>query len=299
MADKFRIPFRPQGGSVPPRPVPGSLLNPALRPDWPGTPSWLTSLNQPIFQRLQPPTRCATEADKVRNLQNHIAAIQAAHRDMMKANDKIDFGNRAIVVTGLIRDTCVGFLDLAASLVPGKAAQNVAKAGSTAVSVADSAGEILAGTADPTTIALRTLGNVNGSLKPTSVGGQIAQLKVKQFTNLAPGVVAGVKGDRVKAQAELQKGTINTLIDTVSASVKAASTAPTDKYARTVQGLGVVKAALNYNAAVAARLDTYLNDQTANRISRAEFETSHKTQIRRLEEALRAAQREHTICSVR
>lgn len=256
---------------------------------------------QPLVHQfnLQIPQSCADSSAKIANIRRHIAAAEKLHQELMSIQDKIEFGNKGIVVTGLIRDTCVAFLDLAASILPDRnPAQGTARIASASVGIGDSLGEILSGNANWSTIGIRTVDNINSAVQGKSAGAQLAQLKIRQVTDMAPAAVSAAQRDTAKAKAEAQQGAVNTAFDTVSGVIAMGSTAADDNYSSISRSLSGVKAAYTYNVAVASRLDTYLQDQTDVAAARAGYVQSYRQQIAKLTNDLRAALSEFERCAV-
>ncbi len=58
------------------------------------------------------PQSCVDVSGKVSNIRRQIAALDEMTQARMEINRKIAFGNRAILIAGIVQDTCVAFLDL-------------------------------------------------------------------------------------------------------------------------------------------------------------------------------------------
>ena len=233
--------------------------------------------------RLLEGSSCLTLFEKGENIRRHMRALDSANAEMIRIKDRLEFLDKAILVTTLIRDTSHAFLDMAGAALPG--ADRVSKPALFAIDGFTSAGELATGQGDAAKIALRTANSVNSVTMPGKYSN-VAQYKAQQAINLAQGSkdMADAK-DRATRQMQGNKMSINLLADSVKSmadmSIKDAKNVRDT--GRVVGGVAVaIKAAYSYRVNVTQAFEQYAKSSEDNAMDRASLLNAHTISMQRL-----------------
>lgn len=236
--------------------------------------------------RLLEGSSCLTLFEKGENIRRHMRALESANAEMMRIKDRLEFLDKAILVTTLIRDTSYAFLDMAGAALPG--ADRVSKPALIAIDSVTSAGEIRTGQGDAATIALRTANSVNSLNMPGKLSN-VAQYKAQQALNLAQGAkdMADAK-DRATKQMQGNKMSIALMADSVKSWADMAVRDPKNVRdpGRIVGGVAVaIKAAYSYHANVTLAFEQYAKSSEDSAMDRAALLNAHTISMQRLRKA--------------
>lgn len=233
--------------------------------------------------RLLEGSSCLTLFEKGENIRRHMRALDSANAEMIRIKDRLEFLDKAILVTTLIRDTSYAFLEMAGAALPG--ADRVSKPALFAIDGFTSAGELATGQGDAAKIALRTANSVNSVTMPGKYSN-VAQYKAQQAINLAQGSkdMADAK-DRATRQMQGNKMSINLLADSVKSmadmSIKDAKNVRDT--GRVVGGVAVaIKAAYSYHVNVTQAFEQYAKSSEDNAMDRASLLNAHTISMQRL-----------------
>ncbi|MEL7090452.1 MAG: hypothetical protein AAFN94_01840 [Pseudomonadota bacterium] len=228
---------------------------------WPGA-----SANNHAKQ-IYMPQSCVGYSDKISNLERTIANLEKEFDAALDHARYVGRLNKGLLVASVIKDTCVGFLDVGASVLKmagmTKAAE-VAEKGVAAIDFAD-------------TTTNFAMGNINGAQAATSyshlAAGQMkddnmTQAATKYVTQTYTGagkVMANSVGQpKAKAQ-DAGKGYVkDQIMNTADVIVKGAKESKQpwgDKLGGIMNGVKLMVAADNYGNALEKTFDTYLEEK--------------------------------------
>ncbi|MGR3468164.1 MAG: hypothetical protein ACU0CI_09800 [Shimia sp.] len=156
--------FDPLRGQSTPMTGLGSLASGGTTtPTLPGLlrPTWQSGTG--FSKNVQRPQSCGSERDKVANLRRLIAAHEADIKQIERFKDTQDLINGAYIVTAVVLETSIAFLDLAAAMLKpiNKGAYAYAKAGLLSIETAGTVSEVAYGQ--------RSVGSAVGHLADKSV----------------------------------------------------------------------------------------------------------------------------------
>lgn len=198
-----------------------------------------------IYRRhhLTPPQSCSTHIDKIASLSRHMAAMEETHRELMLIQDRLDFANKAYTFARLVKDTCVGFLELAGA-IGGPQAARVSGLATAAVDTAQSASEVAHGQADTAEVVRRSLGTLN-SMGESGPGGTFMRMKIQQGMDIEK-MANDIRNaeSRSEAQRRFINGMFQTLANTVASMAELAENQTLGR------AVALVKAVQNYRSSL-------------------------------------------------
>lgn len=212
------------------------------------------------------PQTCQAESQKVTNLRNQIKELESHLVEINKMESKMEFLSTGKLVAAFTAETCIGFLDLAASIlsaVPGgKAAENVAKNGMASIKFSKDMGEFSTGKINTTQLVYRTSQNIK-SVTPADNLGSKAILKSSETALNAFGVAVGeMEGSEFAYKAGLSNAQM--VSDALEESMGEKA-----KTVRVLKGLfafeAVVGAAQSYQDSLDKIFDERLDEADKNR----------------------------------
>lgn len=212
------------------------------------------------------PQTCQAESLKVTNLRNQIKELESHLVEINKMESKMEFLSTGKLVAAFTAETCIGFLDLAASIlsaVPGgKAAETVAKNGMASIKFTKDMGEFRTGKIDTTQLVYRTTQNVK-SVTPAETLGSKTLLNTSGTALNAFGVAVGeMEGSEFAYKAGLSNAQM--MSDAVEETLGEKA-----KTVRVLKGLfafeGVVSAAKSYQDSLDKIFDERLDEIDKNR----------------------------------
>lgn len=232
--------------------------------------------------RLQPVDRCVSQAEKIANIQRHMQALETTHRELLKIQDRLDLANKAYTFARLVKDTSIGFLDLAASALAGPAGRT-ARGGIAAIDAATSLSEIAHGQGNAATIAMRTANSVNSLINADTPVGKVVQMKANQALGLTQGILdMNNAANRADRQQQVEKMGVALTADSIASIAGLASVREGDVSSKVGRVAELVKAAYNYNAALTETFDQRLRTVEDIRATRDAYIHSHRMAMIRL-----------------
>lgn len=251
---------------------------------------------KPIYKlnAVSSPQSCGHLAKKVTNIRAKIKSIEDIAADRLARNSKISGLNKALLIAGVVQDTCVAFLDLAAALVPDERVQRVAKAGVWSISTAETASQLAYGQTDMVSASHKTIDSTIGALSPKTTIGKTTQHIAQSHSAIAGVAITDLKGGDTKSEAK--KMMINTAFDKVQFMLDVGNTTDNTIAKKVGSGLGLAKAALNYRMALEKRSKDYWDEQTDLVVDEAETKTRNTIAVRRITTDLNAAIAEFDAC---
>lgn len=236
------------------------------------------------------PQSCVDLSDKIRNIGTKIQSLEDI-TNAQKANNAWQMRlNKGLLVATIIRDTCVGFLDMAAALAPTEQQQKFAGIGSTLITSTQTMGEYYTGDANMGDVALKAASEFSGH-KSSSTPMGIATNHVAQTHIGAAGVAnTAFKGDKSATQKAGLKYAVDLSFDNAILITDMTKDQPgTPVMGKVGAGLRVAKAASSYGFALDTAQDNYWSEH--DRLQTAAFSTQHNyvTGMRRLQTELRNA----------
>lgn len=254
---------------------------------------------------VQEPKSCGGAQAKIDNLRRELEAIKTQKEEALALQDRLEFYNRAILVSGLIKETCYSFLDLAVSLgsamLPpplGKKVELVGNAGMGAMDMAGTVTEYAHGQANGRDIVKTSVGVLNNNLPANDNFQKALQYGTSQNLEIADLLDVTKKGDKEKTQTQVHRTGTNMSLDAVIFQL---DTMPDDtpgaKYMKS--GVSTVKAAKRYSDALDDALDGYLDEKVGIAEARFAIKQRMRFMVEAAQEKLDKALAEFSHCMVR
>lgn len=243
-------------------------------------PAWGPTRQTHKFQ-LAVPQSCAAESEKVLNLRRELAELESHLIEIDKLESRMEFLSMGKLAASFVSETCIGFLDLAASIldvVPGMAkAKQVAKGGVTSIRFTQDAMDYGSGQITGKQMIFRATNHGMSVANADTMMVKTA-LRKAETTLGAVGVAMGETGglDYVKDESRGNFGlATDGLKDALGDKAKAV---------RVMKGLqaldGVIKAGLDYNDSLDKVFDTRLQEMTETREMAFRMRTNARQMIR-------------------
>lgn len=235
------------------------------------------------------PASCGSLQAKIENLQRQINSIddRIDQRETLIRN--LDFANRGIVISGVIMDSCIAFLDLASAAfasLNGPAAR-AAGLGSSAVKASHSLSQAVSGQTTwsrATSDLISQASTAAATLTPdryrfvatstdhfvqTSTG--LANLAMSSRSS-EPGARAQTRADGTALITQQFSGKLNLFRDAAEAIARESTDAGTKRLHRGLSALASVEAArqaiIAYDRALTGRFDEFLREERRTELMR-------------------------------
>lgn len=254
-----------------------------------------SSSNQTIDQAYKrtatlTPQSCVDLSAKIANVRKHIAILHdqtVARRTLIGQQQ---FYNKGIFVSTMIRDTCIAFLDMAASLVPGEVNQWVAKIGSASITTSQTIAEQISGQGTFLEKVHRTGDTVLGLVSPKSSAGIVGLGKAQTASNFTHFLAGSATADANTKSREAIKFGVNQSLDSAISIIELAKDGTKipvlDKVGK---GLSVFKTAANYGFNLEAAQDAYFSELHSLQSQLFDAEMAFSQGMRRLTQDLESA----------
>lgn len=258
--------------------------------------------------QIPTPESCGTESEKVARLRAILNDVHEQAAEAERLNSKMGFILKGILVTEIIRETSIGFLDLAASAFASinPAASKVATGGILSVRAVQTAGEYSNGTLDSAEAMERMGGAALGAVNPKSMAGKAVLLKSKMafdstfmaLKSTADSTTPEQKKTDAKAyMSGIATGQAGFIGDALEAGGET-----TELAGKTMKGLASVgemyNAAMRYQSALDASFDGHIERSTAERISVQNQKAMLKNLIESVKTSLSIAVSELETCQM-
>ncbi len=138
-------------------------------------------------------------------------------------------------------------------------------------------------------IAYRTAQSALALAPVKGAAGEFLKQKAESTLNMAAPVIEGARGNKDKAAQETRKFAINQAFDSTMQTIERAGGQSSAKWSKGLKGLGVAKAALNYDMALGNRFDSYLTEKTDTLASQFQIQTEYQRKTRLLKQNLESA----------
>lgn len=265
------------------------------------SPVWSEHRNFHRFAIMVPQT-CQAESAKVANLRAQLRELEEQIQDVEKINDKIQFLAKAELVTAIVMETSIGFLDLSAAIFApiNPAASKVAKAGAAAVKSTKDVGEYKMGKQNFAQLSTRLTKHSLSVAAPKSLAGKVMLNQAKTHVDavkIAVDSMSGASKESLRKDGQdFVKDAGMRNIETIGDAMGEAS-----KTAKVVAALslldGVYSAANDYNSALESRFGTYLDQVEASRSSLISQKQMLKGLMTRIKGLLEKATTDLAACS--
>ncbi|MEP3944626.1 hypothetical protein [Ascidiaceihabitans sp.] len=236
------------------------------------------------------PQSCIDLSAKIRNIGTKIQSLEDITA-AQKSNTALQMRlNKGLLVATIIRDTCVGFLDMAAALAPTKKHEKFASIGSTLITSTQTMGEYYTGDANLTDVGLKVASEASSKYTSSSTTGLATNYMAQQHIGAASVVNSSFKGDKNQTKKDGIKFAVDTSFDTgilLADSLKNEMDSPA--MGKVGAGLKVAKAASAYGFALDTAQDNYWSEH--DRLQSKAFSTdlNYAQGMRRLQTELRNA----------
>lgn len=253
---------------------------------------------------IQEPKSCGGAQAKIDNLRRQLEAIKKQKEEALAIQDRLEFYNRAILVSSLVKETCYSFLDLAVSIgsaaLPSPLAKKVEMVGNTGMGAIDMAGtvtEYAHGQANGRDLVKTGVGALNKILPAKDNVQKALQYGTSQNLEMADLLDVAKKGDKEKTREQVQRSGTNMGLDT---AILGFDTMPDDTPGakRMKAGLSTVKAAKRYSDALDDTLDGYLDEKVGIAESRFAIKQRMRLLVEGAEDKLDKALEEFSHCMI-
>lgn len=176
-----------------------------------GQNSFATSQNH-RFQ-LGNSTSCTTQSQRVSLLQRDIDSLEQRANEMLDSLDDQDFYNGAILVSGILKDTCLGILNMAAEILPESPAKKTAKIGIAAIETSGTATELYLGQISKSEAAIKLTKTASdfAGMPDGLAGASLSHVKNTTF-GMAGVAAAGVTRGQDAAKSEGMNFVVDTTV---------------------------------------------------------------------------------------
>ncbi|WP_299684092.1 hypothetical protein [uncultured Tateyamaria sp.] len=271
----------------------GPIVKPGV---WPGT-SGRNHANQ-VFR----PQSCSGYSDKVANLERTIASVEQDFEEAVALAKRMGYLNNAILVTSVIKDSCVAFLDIGASILDTmgmKQAAKTASAGVAAIDIADNGSKWLHG---QTSTAQAMTGIANAStnfMKSDTMMQAGTQYVVKKHTSAADVMSNAVNG-KPSDQGELgMKYVADQVVSTADLIAKAGESSNQSWGAglgKVMNGVKGLMAAQKYSSSLEKSFDSHIDESMYIQQKIQRDEANFRSKIKTLKQQLMSLKRELQGC---
>lgn len=253
---------------------------------------------------VREPKSCSGAQEKIDNLRRQLGAIRTQKEEALALQDRLEFYNRAILVSGLIKETCYSFLDLAVSLgsavLPppmGKKVELVGNAGMGAMEMTETGTEYVLGQANGRDVIRTGVGALNKNLPATDNIQKTLQYGTSQNLEMADLMGVAKKGDKEKTRTQVLRTGTNMSLDAVIFQLDTMpDNTPGAKYMKS--GVSTVKAAKRYSDALDDALDGYLDEKMGIAETRFAIKQQMRFMVEAAEEKLDKALKDFSHCAI-
>lgn len=242
---------------------------------------------------VKTPQSCVDLSLKVSNIRKKIKSIEDIAAGRLATNDKISGLTKAVLIAGVVQDTCVAFLDMAGALLPGKV-EKVAKGGVYAITSAETGSELYFGQTTKTAAAHKMIDATIGMAPSTTPAAKVRENIAKTQSGIVGVAISSQNGGDKKAAAK--KFAINASFDKVNLMLDLGNPSDNPMTKKVGIGLKLAQAALNYEMALEKRTDAYWNEKTDLVVQKAEIEMRTSQYVSKLTKELNAALAEFEAC---
>ncbi len=211
------------------------------------------------------PQSCKDVSSKIANIKRQINSLQNRTEEILNNNAKLSGYNKKILFASLVKDTCIGFLDLAAALVPNKAAARAAELGLASISATEAAAEYSFGQSSGIETVHKLASAGVSAMPGETVLQSTAKFGAGVLVEGAGVVLASTGDDRDKATESGLAYAGNTMMD-IASVLEAAATEAGESWAGSLgKGLNSIKvivAANRYDRNLEKNFDRYLDEKT-------------------------------------
>lgn len=242
------------------------------------------------------PESCSGEVEKINNFRKHIAELEAELNEIDKIASRFELISKAKVVSAIIMESSISFLDLAAAIFKpiNPAAADAAGMGVSVIRTTKDAGEMMNGQKTKsqfaTALGKNALDFASSHSKFASSGAQVilSQAKTQMgVINLAVTQASGASTeDMSKAAFDFSTDAARNLLSTIQIGAK-------DSGMRKTAGVlsvfaifdGMYRAMIDYDAALEKHFDARIDDK----LWVANFRQSQKSMLRNTLSSLQTA----------
>ena len=253
------------------------------------------------------PESCSGDVEKINNFRKHIAELEAELNDVDKVASRFELISKAKVVSAIIMESSISFLDLAANIFKpiNPAAADAAGMGVRVIRTTKDAGELVNGQKTKgqfaTSLGKNALDFASSHSKFGSSGAQVVLNQAKTqmgVISLAVEQSSGsTKEDMTKAVHDFSKDAGRNILSTIQTGAKDSGMKKTAGVLAVFAMFdGMYGAMIDYDAA----LEKHFNERIEDKIWVANFRQSQKSMLKNVisgvEKALRRAEASLDAC---
>ncbi|MEL6617277.1 MAG: hypothetical protein AAFP16_00260 [Pseudomonadota bacterium] len=271
----------------------GRIVKPGV---WPGA----TGRNH--ANRIYRPQSCSGYSDKIANLERTIDAVEKEFEDAVALSKRMGYLNNAILVTSVIKDSCVAFLDIGAAILDTmgmKQAAQVASQGVAAIDLADTGSKWAHGQTT-TAQAITSMANTSTNFMKSNTAMQAGtQYVTKQHTSSAEYVANAVNTKKQDQAALGLKYVTDQVISTADVIAKAGESSDQKWGAglgKVMNGVKGLMAAQKYSNNLEKSFDSHIEESMYVQQKMQRDEANFRAKIKQLRQQLLALKRELQTC---
>ena len=263
---------------------------------------WSGARQNPHQFQIYTPESCGSETQKVRNLCAQLRELDVEIQKVDKLHDKLEFLSKAELVTAIVMETSIGFLDLAAAILDpiNPYASQTAKTGVSGIRSAKALGEYSNGTLNKAQLSTELSSQALNVANPKGLAGKVALQQAKMHVGA---VALAVNSNSGVSQEKLEDQSLNFVKDRALGNLSTVGGAlgETSKTSRVAKGLslldGVYTAAMGYREALDGRFDTRLEQRMSTQRWEQAQKASLKNLLTRVKALLKQATSELEACT--
>ena len=265
--------------------------------------TWPGFRQNPHQFQIYTPESCGTEAAKVRNLRTQLRELDSQIREVDRLQDNLEFLSKAELVTSIVMETSIGFLDLAAAILEpvNPFASQTAKTGVSGIRSVKALGEYSNGKLNKAQLATELTSQSLNVVKPKGLAGKVALQQAKMHVDA---VAIAVNSSSGVSQEKLAAQSLKFAKDRALGNLGVAGDAlgEASKTAKVAKGLslldGVYTAAIGYGDALEGRFNTRLEQRMSTQQWAQTQKANLKHLMARVKELLAQATSELEACTV-
>ena len=271
----------------------GPIVKPGV---WPGA-SGRNHANK-VFR----PQSCTGYSDKIANLERTIESVEKDFEEAVALSKRMGYLNNAILVTSVIKDSCVAFLDIGAAILDTmgmKQAAKTASAGVAAIDIADNGSKWAHG---QTSTAQAMTGIANASttfMKSDTMSQAATQYVVKKHTGAADVMSNAINGKSSDQGSLGMKYAADQIIGTADIIAKAGESSNQSwgaNLGKVMNGVKGLMAAQKYNSNLEKSFDAHIDESMYIQQKIQRDEANFRAKIKALKQQLVSLKRELQSC---
>ncbi|MEL6887660.1 MAG: hypothetical protein AAFO86_03030 [Pseudomonadota bacterium] len=239
--------------------------------------------------RKYSPKSCTGYADKMSNLERTIGAVDADFEDELAALAFQETVNDAMLVTSVLKDSCVAFLDLGAAIlhtVGMKQAAMAAEKGLDAISAAEDGLKVIDGKMKASD-ALKKVADIGtdrltkGHKQGKALGHAIKR-KTDGMKVVADAATARTGKDKRQIAADYVRNQINSTADIIIDAVSSKDDKALKRLGGVIQGVKGLVALHKYNLSLEGSFDHHIDEQDVINARKRDAQDRYRRKMKQL-----------------